>query len=163
MPADSRMLWRILFVCGLLFAAPAAAQESVAPHFASIRRDPANMREGPSYAHRILWLYRRKNYPVWVLSAYGEWRHVRDPDGAVGWMHHTQLSDKRSVLFTGRAKTPLRDRADGGGKIVAYAAPGVVAWLKACEPSTCEVEVQGIDGWADKNALWGIAPGDVFR
>src|SRR5258708_6272104 len=114
MPLDSRCL-RVLIASLCLLAMAAAPEE--APHFASVRRDQAYLREGPSYAHRILWIYKRRNYPVWIISAYGEWRHVRDADGAMGWMHHTQLSDRRSVLFASHAKTPLRASDERGSKI----------------------------------------------
>ncbi len=162
MQSDSRARGAALALLCLVLGA-AAPDERVEPHFGSIRRSETNLREGPSYAHRILWIYKRKDYPVWVISGFGEWRHVRDVDGTMGWMHHTQLSDRRTVLFASHAKSPLREAADRNGKILAFVAPGVVASLKACEPSMCEVEAQGIDGWADKQDLWGVEPGEVFH
>ena len=162
---DSRYFLRtvsLLFAgCASLAAAPETIE--VAPHYASIRRDQAFLREGPSYAHRILWIYRRKDYPVKILASFDAWRRVKDVDGTVGWMHRTQLSDKRSVLFIGFTKSPLRTDSDPKSKIVAYAAPGVVAWLKACEPQLCEVEASGTDGWVDKRNIWGVDTGEVFQ
>ncbi|HEY0107009.1 MAG TPA: SH3 domain-containing protein, partial [Rhizomicrobium sp.] len=112
----------LLLLC--LSGSAAASPPADAPHYASVRRSEAYLREGPSYAHRILWIYRRRNYPVRIVGSYDAWRHVKDVDGATGWMHHTQLSEKRSVVFIGFTKSALR--ADGGpnGKIVAYAARG---------------------------------------
>jgi len=162
MKSDSRFL-RVALAVVLLAICAAAADEPFSPHYASIRRTETNLREGPSYDHRILWIYKRKDYPVWIISAYGEWRHVRDSDGSTGWMHHTQLSDRRTVLFVSHARSALRDAPDGAGKIVAYAAPGVVAVVKACELSACDVDVSGIDGWADKRDLWGVEPGEIFH
>ena len=156
------------FLCALSLAlalpANAAAPEAtdLQPHYASIRRAEANLREGPSYANRILWVYKHKNYPVKIVAGYDAWRRVTDVDGTAGWMHHTQLSDKRSVLFIGFTKSALRAEADPKSKIVAYAAPGVVAWLKACEPSFCEVDASGTDGWVDKRNIWGVDAGEVF-
>lgn len=160
---DSRSLRLSAFLCAatvLSAAAPEPAPD--APHYASIRRDKAFMREGPSYAHRILWIYQHKDYPVKIVASFDAWRRVRDADGAVGWMHHTQLSDKRSVLFVG-AKSPLRKDDDPASKIVAYAQAGVVAWLRACKPLVCEVEASGTDGWVDRRSIWGVDDGEVFQ
>jgi len=162
---DSRHVLRaaslVFAVCASFAAAPETIE--VQPHYASIRREQAFLREGPSYAHRILWIYKRKDYPVMILASFDAWRRVKDVDGTVGWMHRTQLSDKRSVLFIGFTKSALRAGDDPKSKIVAYAAPGVVAWLKACEPQFCEVEASGTDGWVDKRNIWGVDAGEVFQ
>jgi len=161
---DSKFPLRVTALV-LLCLCPAAASSDVdsLPHYASVRREQAYLREGPSYANRILWIYRHKNYPVKIIGSYDAWRHVRDSEGATGWMHHTQLSDRRSILFIGAVKTTLHRDDDPRSKVVAYAAPGVVAWLKACEPSVCEVEASGIDGWVDRRNIWGVEAGEVFQ
>ncbi|HJW40104.1 MAG TPA: SH3 domain-containing protein [Rhizomicrobium sp.] len=153
-----------LFLLALLATSAAAATSDTppfVPHYASIRRGEANLREGPSYANRILWIYRRADYPVKIVASFDAWRRVKDVDGTTGWMHHTQLSDRRSVLFI--AKSPLRADADPKSKIVAFAAPGVVAWLKACEPLMCQVDATGTEGWVDKRNIWGVEAGEVFQ
>jgi SH3-like domain-containing protein len=162
MTADSRFLHcAVAFLC--LFAVAAAADPPPdAPHYASLRRDKAFLREGPSYAHRILWIYQHKDYPLRIVASFDAWRRVKDVDGTVGWMHMTQLSDKRTVLFIGFTKSPLRREDDPDAKIVAYAQPGVVALLKACKPQVCEVEAAGTDGWVDKRNIWGVDVGEVF-
>jgi SH3-like domain-containing protein len=140
-------------------AAPAAADPA---RFASIRRDEAFLREGPSYAHKVLWIYRRKNFPVMIIGSFDAWRRVKDVDGTVGWMHHTQLSDARTVVFIGFTKSLLREDAKPSSSIVAYAVPGVVAKLKACKPAVCEVETSGVEGWVSKKNIWGVELGEVF-
>lgn len=143
-----------LFSCG-----PAAADDA---RYASIRRDQAYLREGPSYAHKVLWVYRRKNYPVKIIESFDAWRRVKDADGTVGWMHHTQLSDMRTVVFIGFTKSPVRAEFQPSSKVVAYAEPGVVAKLKACKPAMCEIETSGVEGWVDKKNIWGVELGEVF-
>lgn len=155
-----KTLLGFLFVLlSLLFAAPAAADEA---HYASIRRDQAYLREGPSYAHKVLWVYRRKDYPVKIIESFDAWRRVKDANGTVGWMHHTQLSDTRTVVFIGFTNSALQAEFLPTSKVVAYAAPGVVAKLKACKPAACEVETSGIEGWVDKKNIWGVDLGEVF-
>ena len=160
MTCDSRYLWRAVALLCVLASAAAAGEP---PHFASLRRDKGFMREGPSYDHRILWIYRHKDYPVKIVASFDAWRQVKDADGATGWMHLTQLSDKRTVVFIGYTKSPLRADDGPNAKIVAYAQPGVVARLRACKPQTCEVEAGGTDGWADKRNIWGVESSEVFQ
>ena len=147
-----------LLVVLLAGATPAVAGAS---HYASIRRDEAFMREGPSYAHKILWVYHRRFYPLQVIGSFDAWRHVRDVDGAVGWMHHTQLSDARSILFISRST--LREAAGPTSKTVAFAQPGVVARLKACKPHYCKIVVVGTAGWVDRQNIWGVDAGETFE
>jgi SH3-like domain-containing protein len=149
----------VLAVVLCALTAPALADP---PHFASIRRDQAFLREGPSYAHRVLWVYHRKNYPVKILDTFDAWRRVKDVDGTVGWMHHTQLSDARTIVFIGFTQTPLHAKADPSSPPVAFAKRGVVAKLKSCEPRLCEVETSGVTGWVDKKNIWGVELGEVF-
>lgn len=156
---------RALLLC-LLLTVPAVAADAPAPfvpHYVSLRRDPANLREGPSYQHKILWIYQHKDYPLKVIATFDAWRRVKDVDGTVGWMHHTQLTDKRSVLFIGFTKSDLRATDDPTSKVVAHAQPGVVARLKACKLQVCEVEASGTDGWVDKRNIWGVDVGEVFQ
>jgi len=155
---DSRLV-AVALLC-LMSAASAAAPEP--PRYASIRGATANLREGPSYDHRILWLYTHKNYPLQIIASFDAWRRVKDVDGVVGWMHHSQLTDRRTVLFIGFTKSALRQSDDPASKVVAYAQPGVVAKLRACKPDVCEVEASGADGWVNKKNIWGVAAGEVF-
>ena len=131
-------------------------------HFASLRSDRVFLREGPTYQHRILWIYRRKGYPVEIVASYEDWRRVRDPDGTTGWINQALLSDERTVLVTGIKRVPIRSGVGDQAKVVALADPGVVARLKACKPSACEVASGGVDGWIDKDNIWGVDAGDVF-
>ncbi len=165
MAFDSRSVLRAALLLAVL-AVPAVAADAppaFTPHYVSIRRDQANLREGPSYSHKILWVYQHKDYPLKVIATFDAWRRVKDVDGTTGWMHHTQLSDKRSVIFIGFTKSTLRATDDPKSKLVARAQPGVVARLKACKLRVCEVEASGTDGWVDKRNIWGVDVGEVFQ
>jgi len=127
----------------------------------SQRGDKAYLREGPTYRHKVLWEYRHRGLPFQVIAAFDVWRRVRAPDGAVGWMASSMLSDKRTVVVTGKGRVKLYDRA-GGAKVVALADPGAIAALVACAPSACRVKGDGVDGWIAKNRIWGVGQGEVF-
>lgn len=153
---------RIAFIL-LIFAlgtGSAAAQDKVL-RYVSQRTDKAYLREGPSYAHRVLWQYRHRGYPFAVIAEFDIWRRLRAPDGTVGWMSHSMLSDQRTVLVTGKGRAKLYATPDGG-KLVALADPGAVAGLFACAPKACRVRGKDIDGWIAKDRIWGVGKDEVF-
>jgi SH3-like domain-containing protein len=153
----------ILWVLASLTAVvPALAQpQDKVLRYVSQRADKAYLREGPTYAHRVLWVYRHRGYPFAVLAEFDVWRRVRAADGAVGWMSASMLSDQRTVLVTGRGRAKIFADA-GGGKVVALADPGAVAGLVACVPTACHVRGEDIDGWITKDRIWGVGANEVF-
>ena len=44
----------------------------------------------------------------------------------------------------------------------ARAERGVVFEIEACQRDWCEVEKDGVDGWAAKADLWGVGPEEIF-
>jgi SH3-like domain-containing protein len=150
---------RFAFVLALV----AFAQPALAAHYASLRSDKVFLREGPTFKHRVLFVYRRREYPVEVLASYETWRRVRDPDGTTGWMSETMLSEIRTVLVVGKAHAPLLAAPYATAPKRAEAEPGVVAKLKACKPQFCEIAAGGLTGWIDRTRIWGVNAGEVFE
>lgn len=134
-----------------------------AAHYVSLRSDKAFLREGPTYQHRVLFIYKRKDYPLQLLSVYESWRKVRDADGTTGWMSQTMLSDQRTVLVVGKGTAALHAAADDISTVVAKAEPGVVAKLKACKPQSCEIVADGQKGWIDRTRIWGVDAGELIN
>jgi SH3-like domain-containing protein len=156
----------LAILAGALVAAglsPAAPEKPAQPRFASLAAAKTYLRQGPSYRNRILWVYRRRGLPVEVLAEYDVWRRVRMPDGTVGWVHTAMLSARRTVVVTAKADAPLRADADPGSKTLALAQPGVIAKLETCAAAACQVRVGGVDGWIDKNDIWGVGRGERKR
>ncbi len=153
----------VLWVLAPLTAVvPALAQpQDKVLRYVSQRADKAYLREGPTYAHRVLWVYRHRGYPFAVLAEFDVWRRVRAADGAVGWMSASMLTDQRTVLVTGKGRAKISADA-GGGKVVALADPGAVAGLLACVPTACHVRGEDIDGWIPKDRIWGVGANEVF-
>jgi SH3-like domain-containing protein len=132
------------------------------PHYVSQRGQEAYLREGPSYQHKVLWVYRHRGYPFLVTASYDVWRRVETEDGTVGWMSATMLSDQRTVLVTGKDKVQLHQSA-GGGKLVGLAEPGAIAALKTCTADACRIKGEQIDGWIPRSRLWGVGQDETFR
>jgi SH3-like domain-containing protein len=153
---------RLIFLLLLLIgAAPALAAEPPA-RYVSQRNDQAYLREGPSYQHKIVWVYRHRGYPFRVTASFDVWRRVETPDGVVGWMSAAMLSDRRTVLITGKGRVQIYAKEDGG-KLVGLADPGAVAGLKACARDTCHISGRDIDGWVARSRLWGVGAGEIFK
>ena len=155
----------------LVMAAMAALQVSLAPaaaidrgpitnlpmpRFVSLKAAEANARRGPSTAHRIDWVFTRRGMPLQIIGEYGNWRQVRDRDGATGWVHYTLLSGVRTVIVD-QDLLPLRASAEDGADVVARAEAGVIARLGECAIDWCRITVDGYRGWVRKTAIWGVA------
>ena len=153
----------VLLVLGLGAAWAAADAPAAAPRFVSQRVETAYMREGPSYAHKVLWVYRHKGYPLQVIASFDIWRRVRDRDGTVGWMNSEMLSDNRTVLVTGKDKVARHASEDPSSKVVGLAEPGAILALKACHRDACRASAKTVDGWVAKDRLWGVAKDEVFK
>lgn len=143
----------------MTFAVPTSA----AARYVSVRSEKAFLREGPTYQHRVLFIYKRKDYPLQVLSVYESWRRVRDADGTVGWMSQTNLSDQRTALVVGQGLAVLRSAPYVTSPIVAKAQPGVVGKLRACKPQFCEITAGNEKGWIDRARIWGVDPGELIN
>ena len=83
------------------------------PRYVSMKASEGNVRRGPGMTHRVDWVFTRLNLPLQITAEYGNWRRVRDMDGAGGWMHYSLLSGARTVMVT-KDYTPLRSLPDVG-------------------------------------------------
>lgn len=153
-------------LAAFLTAFPAAAIERgretnlPVPRYVSLKADEANIRRGPSLSHRIDWIFHRRNTPLEVTAEYGNWRRVRDVDGAGGWVHYTLLSGVRHVLVR-EDQAVLRERPDPNARPVALAEEGAIARLGECLAAWCEVSADRRKGWLPKSAIWGVAEDEI--
>ena len=130
------------------------------PRYVSIKVSEANVRRGPSLSHRIDWVFQRRHLPVQITAEYGNWRRVRDIEGAGGWIHYSLLSGARYVLVT-EDKAPLRRRPEPDARPVAQAEAGVVARLGDCTADWCEITADRLSGWVLKAHLWGVDADEI--
>jgi len=103
---------RIAAILWILSVIGAEAAPNAVLRYVSQRPDKAYLREGPTYAHKVLWVYRHRGYPFAVIGEFDTWRRVRTADGTQGWMNASMLSDQRTVLVTGKGR--VRITADLG-------------------------------------------------
>ncbi|WP_245779105.1 SH3 domain-containing protein [Albimonas pacifica] len=131
------------------------------PRFVSLKATKANVRRGPGMTHRVDWVFVRQGMPLEVIGEYGHWRRVRDPEGASGWLHYSMIRGNRTALVTAET-ADLRLEPSPGAAVSARAERGVVFEIEACRRDWCEVEKDGVDGWAAKADLWGVGPEEIF-
>jgi len=130
------------------------------PRYVSLKTAEGNVRRGPSLAHRIDWVFTRRDMPLRVTAEYEHWRRVEDNEGQGGWIHYSLLSGVRTVLVE-EDLAPLRRSPDDGAEAMAKAQAGVIARLGACALDWCEVSAGGQDGWIAKSAIWGVDPDEI--
>lgn len=131
------------------------------PRFESLRFNRVNLRRGAGEDYPIAWTFQLYGLPVQIFQEFRDWRHVRDHDGATGWMHKSQLGTARTIL-TRDDIADLRAEPDRDATIVARIEPGVVLTLLACRVDWCRAKVQGYRGWLQKTGHWGVLPEDEF-
>jgi SH3-like domain-containing protein len=134
------------------------------PRFVSLKSDRVNVRQGPTRDHAVAWIFTRQGLPVEILAEFDNWRRVRDSEGAEGWVFHSLLSGRRTVLVAPWAKGALFDlhrRASLESPVVARLEPGVLAEVSGCEDGWCRVKVKGAAaGFIGQDSLWGVYPNE---
>ncbi|PZX12914.1 SH3-like domain-containing protein [Palleronia aestuarii] len=131
------------------------------PRFVSVKASEANVRRGPSRAHRIDWVYTRRDLPLRIVAEHGHWRRVEDRDGLGGWVHYSLLSGKRTALVESD-QIVLRMRPLDTAPENARAGRGVVVRIESCAIDWCHLMAGGYRGWARKDGLWGVAADEII-
>lgn len=142
-------------VLAILAAAPATAQDTEVPYWASIRASEVNMRAGPAESYRIDWVYKRKGLPMKVVRRQEGWRLVEDPDGSSGWMLARFLSRDRSAIVIGVGDAEMLAQGREGAPLRWRLAPGVTGRLGDCDTGWCKLDVDGRNGFVRESRLWG--------
>jgi len=151
-----------LFFLATVFCNSAQAKTTLPlPRFVSLKSQEANVRAGPGLRYQIKWVVVRKNIPVEVIAEFEQWRKVKDMQGDEGWIHRSQLTNKRNVVITGEVTQVIHKYSSPDSLPVARAEPGVVAELLSCNQGACRVRAEGYRGWVRRENLWGIYPEEI--
>ena len=134
------------------------------PRFVSLRSGEVNLRTGPGVQYPVDWVFRKRGLPLQVIAEYQAWRKLRDPEGAVGWVHQSMLSNRRSLIITG-ATGAVHAKAEGTSRVIARAEAGVMGSLLDCPDGMawCRVEIGGYEGWMARTAFWGVLAGETVK
>jgi SH3-like domain-containing protein len=136
------------------------------PRFVSLKADKVNVRAGPSREQRVTWVYTRVGLPVEITAESETWRRIRDAEGSEGWVYHSLLSGRRTVLVAPWSKEEsfaLRERADAQAPLAARLQRGVLGTVKSCNGRWCRIFGQGFDGYIEQERLWGVYPNETVE
>lgn len=125
------------------------------PRFVSLEYNEINARNGPGEDHRILWTWRAKGMPVEVIAETSDWRRVRGPDGAPGWVHKRGLTGTGSVMRIKPGEVALLAEPEDGARTVAWLRPNAVAMLEKAQGDWRQVKAGGRKGWVRAGEVWG--------
>lgn len=135
------------------------------PRYVSLKAGKVYVRQGPTKDHPVAYIYRRAGEPVEITAEYGNWRRIRDSEGAEGWVWHSLLSGRRTALvapWSKEAALPIRVRAGDDERPSARLEPKVLVEVRKCDGNWCRVEGDGFDGFIQQDRLWGVYPGERF-
>lgn len=136
------------------------------PRFVSLKSGAARLRIGPSTDYPIIWLYVTPGLPLEVMEESGNWRMVRDADGATGWMSAALLSGQRMATVGSWLETnaALRTAPATAASERARLQGGVLVRLDRCDGTWCEVTVRrhGLVGYVRQVDLWGVYRNEVI-
>jgi SH3-like domain-containing protein len=125
------------------------------PRFLSLEYNEINARNGPGEDHRILWTWYARGMPVEVIAETSDWRRVRGPDGAAGWVHKRGLIGTQAVMRVKPGQVALLAEPREGARVVAWLNPKAVATLETAEGDWRKVKAGGRKGWVKASEVWG--------
>ncbi len=137
------------------------------PRFVSLKSDKVNVRRGPSTDQSIVWVFSRAGLPVEIIAESENWRRVRDSEGADGWVFHSLLSGRRTVLVSpwdkGKTAVALHASPSTGSRAVAQLQSGVLGNVVECDGEWCELTVDEYSGYVEQDKLWGVYRGEEVK
>ena len=137
------------------------------PRFVSLKSDKVNVRKGPSTDQAIVWVFSRAGLPVEVIAESDNWRRVRDSEGADGWVFHSLLSARRTVLITPWSKATSACRSTAPIRPARAPSPslqsGVLGNVLSCDGEWCNVSVDDYSGYVQQDKLWGVYKGEEVK
>lgn len=130
--------------------------------YLSLKNNKVNVRMAPSKTSPIKWVYEKKNFPVAIVDEYYNWRKVKDFENDYGWVHISQLSRKRSVLF-------IEDETLVFKKPTIFSQPLYklqkqnIGLIEKCSLDWCRIKNTDFKGWVKRKGLWGLNKDEIIK
>ena len=123
-------------------------------YFLSLKKNEVNLRLGPSLEYPIKLIYKKKFLPVLILDKSDPFRKIRDFENNVGWIHISQLSNKKTGINI-KNNSLLYKNATIYSKPIAKLETGRLVLILKCKKKWCRITSGDFNGWIDKSSLWG--------
>lgn len=165
----SCLLASTLISAPIAHAAKIGASGYPLPRYVSLKSNRTNMRVGPGRDYKVDWMFTRKGLPIEILQEFDNWRKVRDPDGAEGWVLKSLLSGKRTAIVApwkrgeNAAFVYLYSGPLDTTSTVAKLKPGVIAKIDKCVEGWCKMSIKGYKGYIKQAQLWGVYPDETLE
>jgi len=130
--------------------------------YLSIKNNKVNVRIAPSQTSPVKWVYEKKGLPVLIIDEYYNWRKIKDFENDSGWVHVSQLSKKRSVLFI-EDNVLVFSKPTNFSKPLFRVSKLEVATITKCDIEWCKVKNNIFSGWVKKNSIWGLNKKDIMN
>lgn len=169
------LAFTVTLIAGFFLSTPALPQTTtgsvavgpsglLVPRFVSLKSNRVNVRGGPSQNHSISWIFLRQGLPVEIIAEFENWRQIRDSDGQEGWVFHSLLSARRTILvapWSDEQSLALRETPGEDGELVAKLSPGILGNLERCDDGWCQISIRQYDGWIAQDLLFGTYPNEA--
>ena len=141
-----------VFFLILFFTTELFADEN--KEFLSLKKNEVNLRQGPSFKYPIILTYKKKYLPIVVLDKSETWRKVQDFESNSGWIHTSQLSNKKSAINI-KNNSIIFKRSTIFSEPIAKLETGRLVLIEKCKLKWCKITSNDITGWVLKKYLWG--------
>ena len=122
--------------------------------FLSLKNNEVNLRIGPSFEYPIKLIYKKKYLPVTILDTSETWRQIKDFKSNSGWIHVSQLSNKKSAINI-NAQTLIYTKPTIYSKPIAKVEVGRLLLISKCKIEWCKIKSGKFKGWVLKKNFWG--------
>ena len=123
-------------------------------YFKSLKYNMVNIRQGPSKDYPVKFTIKKKYLPVKVLDNYENFRKIIDIKNNSGWIHTSQLSNKKTAQNI-KENSILLSKPKIYSKPIAKLESGKLVIIKKCKDNWCKIRVNNFLGWIKKDNLWG--------
>jgi|TARA_B110000014_G_scaffold157404_1_gene110643 SH3-like domain-containing protein len=123
-------------------------------NFLSLKNNEVNLRQGPSFEYPIKLTYKKKYLPVIIIDKSETWRKIKDFKNNSGWIHISQLSNKKSGINT-KNNSIIYKKSTIYSKPIAKLELGRLLLIKKCKKNWCRIETGEYKGWILRKYLWG--------
>jgi SH3-like domain-containing protein len=145
------------------------------PYYASIKSSEVNVRKGPNTRYPISWVYKKKGEPVEVIAQFEHWNRIRDVTGDEGWVKTIMLNKKRSAIIIIASNKEEKQKQNvklfaklyrepnASSKVFANIESSKRVLLEKCQKQWCQIKVNNILAWIEKQYLWGVYVNEEFK
>jgi len=127
---------------------------SAEEYFSILKYNNVNLRQGPSKNYPIKIFYKKKYLPVLVQDRSDNFRKIRDHENNTGWIHVSQLSQKKAALVLDSQVLVFKNSTIFS-KPLAILKKGRLCLVHKCKDDWCKIKVDKYSGWVKKKSLWG--------